>query len=301
LGAGYLLYDQGILSGAVPFSDRAGRSQAELEGRPQTGGLDLGSVHMQVDRLSPLGNLLQVGAAMARAARDPELNKGQAWMAGGATLGSLTLEQTFLRGLNDLREALDDPAKNAGDYLQQQALTAIPASALVRGIARASDPYVRAPETFSEKVQAAIPGLSRNVPARIDALGQPVERLQNPLARTINELASPLSLTPDRTSGNKARTVLKQSGVSVSKPARQSADGETVDQFRSRQVTTGRAIDAALSRLDVVKFNNLPADMQHDLVDELITSSRNRANAIAKARREQTGAGMKGAGGGVKF
>jgi hypothetical protein len=91
------------------------------------------------------------------------------------TAGSI-LDQSFLSGLSALIDALSDPQRYGPAALRQLATGMVPFSGALRTVTQATDPYVRAPHSLAEGVQAIIPGQSQTLPPRLTRFGQPVDR-----------------------------------------------------------------------------------------------------------------------------
>ena len=75
-------------------------------------------------------------------------------------------DRTFLSGIGDLMDAIEDPERYGKRFTQNLATGFIPGSSLVGSVARATDRTVRSPENISQALQSRVPVLSRNVPAR---------------------------------------------------------------------------------------------------------------------------------------
>jgi len=103
------------------------------------------------------------------------------------SIGSF-LDRSFLSGLFDFVEAVNDPERSATRFAGRLASSAIPFSAAVRTVQQAADPVVRQPQAIAENVKAGIPGLSTSVEPRISRFGQPVVREGGPVRRAVDPL-----------------------------------------------------------------------------------------------------------------
>jgi hypothetical protein len=96
--------------------------------------------------------------------------------SGGAAVGSV-LDQSFLSGLADFTEAVNDPSRFAVNYAGRTAQSVVvPLAGLQRNIAQTIDPVVRQPETLGDHLKANVPVLSKQVPPKIEPLGKVAER-----------------------------------------------------------------------------------------------------------------------------
>ena len=88
------------------------------------------------------------------------------------TIGNSLVSQTYLSGLSDLMEGLQDPVGSGSRFLTRTAGGFVPFSSALRTAAQVTDPTYRDPQTLTERIQAGIPGLSQNVPPRLTAFGE---------------------------------------------------------------------------------------------------------------------------------
>lgn len=164
IALGYMLAQNGMINGASSSSE-AQRSQDNLERSPANSVM-IGGQWRKLDRISPLGNLLILGAEAYKNGGDVT-----ATIAGGAR--SLS-EQSFLKGLSGALAGLADPERQAGKWLENLATSFVPT--IVSDIARANDTTVRdTQDGLLSKIQNRIPGARNDLPERLDPLGQPMK------------------------------------------------------------------------------------------------------------------------------
>jgi len=94
-------------------------------------------------------------------------------MAGTSTA---LLDQSILIGLSRFMDAVDDPERYAGRWMQMFAQGFVPYSGMLRNISNAVDPVLRKPEGILEGVQSVIPGQSEGLRPRLDRFGEPATR-----------------------------------------------------------------------------------------------------------------------------
>jgi hypothetical protein len=244
IAAGYLLAKAGKATGFYPYDERT-RNQWQLSGK-QEGSLLIDGKWYQANRISPLGNLVAIGAAMH------DLITGNAdalsTFVGAATApASAVMDLPMVAGVRDLVEA----GRDAGTPRAREALgrfggraiqSLVPAASLVRGAAYAMDPNVRDTKSggLMAKVEAQLPILSKNLPMRVDALGRPVTRELG----TIGSFLSPVGVKQDLTASDAVRAELVRTNAAIEPLAK--AKNETDEAFVQRQQQTGARIKQAL-------------------------------------------------------
>lgn len=255
---GYLLSKQGLATGFYP-SDERERNRWKLEGR-QEGSILVDGKWRQVSRLSPVGNMVAVGAAMAEAER----NQGVA----DALFGMLTapagavVDLPMVSGVSDLLDAVNNlgtprALESTQQFMGRVAQGMIPFSGLVRGTAYGADPYVRETRGGTpfesaalNPIRAALPGVSEGLPVRMDALGRPVERGAGPDASTAGRIAAtlmnPVGGKRDVRATDPLVAELSRTGAVVSPVERRK--GESAAAYTDRQRAVGSAVEQALTR-----------------------------------------------------
>ena len=127
--------------------------------------------------LQPFSTLLGGVAAIRDAVKRGQVDEG---MAAHALLALATaqgiVDQPMLQGITNIARAIDDPARYSGNFVEQTARAAVPASGFWGAIARATDNIIRNPDGPVEAMQTVIPGLSEQIAPRIDRFGNVVER-----------------------------------------------------------------------------------------------------------------------------
>jgi hypothetical protein len=226
---GYLLAAHGRMTASLPTEQKE-RERWQLEGKQENAVL-VGGKWRSVERTSPAGNLLALGAHLYQAAHEPEASALSVAASTAAAIGRTVKDQSFLKGLEDTEASLDDP--NAA----HRQLTSTVASAVPTIVGRAAhlvDPTVREAATMGEAVQSRIPFLSRQLPARVDAFGQPIERERGVVAN----LLDPFNSRPDRAKSDPLLQEMEHVGAGV--PRLKQRGGEDRETFRQRQAVYGQ-------------------------------------------------------------
>jgi GGDEF domain-containing protein len=129
--------------------------------------LPLNDGFIEVGRLSPVGNLLVLGASLQAESRKPKKKRSYA-----KQVLSIPFEQPLLRGTTDLGEVIRNPQTGAGKYIANQAFSFVPGSALLRDIANLTDKKDRKASTelsfrgIKEQFQRNVPILRKRLPTK---------------------------------------------------------------------------------------------------------------------------------------
>lgn len=320
MGLGAIMAMNGMLTVKPGRSDRAARDTGETTGDPGNT-IDFGPLNGQIDRLSPLGNLLLLGAyavkgyneknpaqvlselegntrrtpdeelkyralKQQRQEEGPRLIEGTWGTAVASTLGAIgntIIEQPVFSGVKRVEDVLADPVKATQRAMYSQAASVIPSG--VAAVARTFDSKRRETETLGETLTSRVPGASKTVPAKLDALGTPIEES---FGVRVANLISPIRLSTDRTSGNstdaQVRKILADLDIPLSRVNTRVKDGETGNQARSRQAVVGENIMKRVAAI-IPTIEQLPQEQRADYLKLQIGRARSAGNRLAKRDR----------------
>ena len=254
IALGYTLASEGRMSGFFPSNQRerdAWEEQGKLEGAIK---VSEKSPWVQINKYSPLGNLLQIGAQMYTMDQDVGTTQGQqVFGALTAPLKSVS-ELPMVANVKDLTEAFqkagtEESGEAALKVLGRSASGALPFSGLLRSIAGGVDPLARETksprvlESVQNQVINAIPFASRTLPAKVDPLGLPAER---PFG-VLGSMFVPSQVRDDLTQQDFVRKELARTGAVVGRIKR--SGEETGEQYATREVKVGTAIRNALAQI----------------------------------------------------
>lgn len=247
--AGYQLAKDDKMTGFFPSQEKT-RKEWELTGKTE-GSLKVGDNWVQLNRLSPFGNLLTIGAALHQLEQeDPDV---VATIFGAAAApASAVYDLPMVSGVRDLIEiARPGEAQTRGEaatkYFGRMAQGFIPASGLIRGVARGLDETVRQTKTgegvsFGRMLQAGIPGAAEQLPERLTALGEPLQRPGG----LVQSLLSPVGISPVRTATDPLLREIERTGA-IPTPLKQ-RKGESDEGFAQRQQQVGQFVRSTLER-----------------------------------------------------
>jgi hypothetical protein len=154
--------------------------------------LKIGGKYVSYNRLEPVGSVVGMSADFVNAMRDDDsqLNEkaGNIIMSFSRNIAS----KTFLQGISGVLDAISDPERYGGNYMEKLSGSVVPS--IVAAGARAVDPFVREVETPLEAIQARIPFASKNLPTKVGAFQMPIERPGGTLSRFL----SPVSISEEK-------------------------------------------------------------------------------------------------------
>lgn len=176
--------------------------------------IKVGDQYISYARLEPLGTLLGVASDFAEISgeMDQEDADKLATHLAMAVAQNVT-SKTFLRGISELIQGLDDPVRYGGRYFQNLMGTMVPTG--VAQVARINDPVLREVSSVRDKIRSRIPGFSKTLPPRRNLWGEPVV-----LSGGVGpDIISPLySSTME---DNPVSLEMLNNRISISKPSRQ--------------------------------------------------------------------------------
>lgn len=276
-GAGLLFYQwakEGKITGSGPADDNA-RALMQADGW-QPYSIKVGDRWVSYARMDPLSTTMGVAADLAT--KGDEMTDSQREHAGALVTAAVIKNlsnKTWLSGVADLVDAIDDPARKAGSYARNEAASvAVPA--ILAQIARASDPNIRDSSTIGNAIKSRIPVLSQQVPARLDVWGQPKQRGSLPLGLSA---VAPFNVSTPKNDPVTAQ--LLASGAHINLPSPSIAGVKlTPEQMRAYQIAVGKgsypAVAGVVSAPDWQGMNN---EQRQDAVSQAMRSVREQARA----------------------
>lgn len=140
--------------------------------------------YLSFDRLEPFNSILKLYAninqtiSMANLdGENPEAEKELGKLAAGlgVALTEATVNQTFMSGLRQIIEVMNDPGRYSKSFIQNMMNSVlIPQSSLLRGITRELDPIARDAQGILDNINKNIPGMSEQHVPQLDNYGKPI-------------------------------------------------------------------------------------------------------------------------------
>ena len=168
IAIGAFLAARGLMTGNLP-DDEQERREWERE-RKLPNAILIGGRWYQLNRVSPIGNLLALGAEFHELGEENIGSKRYA-KTGLAALEGLS-EQTFLKGISGAVGAIFEPERKGEYFLEGTVSSVIPT--VIGRIATTIDPRSRIREGVLDAVMAKIPGLTGKLAIKRDLFGDPI-------------------------------------------------------------------------------------------------------------------------------
>lgn len=304
---GYILARNGLMTGTRP-SVKKEQDQWDLAGK-QENAIKFKDRWWSLNRLSPIGNLMALGANYYLIRQNPEA--GELGAAAGAlgSIGTTATEQSFLRGVQELKEGIEDPVGQGGRYLKNLAASTVPAA--VGATARAVDPVVRDTKGgFLDTFLSRIPGQSQNLPAQVDQLGREKERSGGPAGQFLDPTTSREYKLNDPVIRELERTgaAIQELGQGRPRPAEErklqaalrntkspytrallerrlesATGGESREEYLTRARKEGRILNDVLGKvIRNDRYQGLPLEAQREVLEAAATKVRRQ---LGQARR----------------
>ncbi len=285
------------------FGDERDKGYLERAAGMAEGAIKIGKHWISIQGLSPVANLVLVGATMARRYSDPSAFVSNVDLAFAALLSTIK-EQPMLRGLNDLLEAWQANDDKAAALVSNMAGSWVPS--IVSSLAESTDTKRRDArggniiERAGKGVMARTPGLRQMLPERLDVLGRPVEQ---------ERLGTFFGFPTTRETDNAALKEMVRVGVSMGEGKRRENEKksdyelriaearkagrekperlakESDEEFAARQAAIGDSVLKRVERLmNSSKYQAMDTIEQQHAIEHEITSARQRAAAAVKQR-----------------
>jgi len=188
----YLLAKDGLITGGLPTNKNEREEKLSTGWQPYS--LKLGDKYVSFARIEPIATVLGLAADITEniekaKAKGDEATAGD-YLKLAETIKRNVSDKTFLQGIGNLVEALNDPSRFGQSYASSLVSSVIPS--VVGGVASAIDPAVRDTKDSSfvgamqNRLQSRIPGLSQNLPEKLNVWGDTVTRPGNAVERMIS-------------------------------------------------------------------------------------------------------------------
>lgn len=289
---GWKMAESGEMTGMTPETPGE-RATMEEAGR-LPGAVKVGDKWQQVAALSPVGNLLTIGATLYEQETKP---KPATLPSAISTAAVRTVaEQPFLSGMEDITSVLQS-SSNLADAAEKtgQRLFGSFVPTIVADAGRAMDPHRR--DTRNQGLMASakerIPGLRKDLPTRRGVLGEP-------LPSSPSAFWNPGIGSPAREMSDPVRSELVKNRVALSWPGKK--DYESDGEYRARSALTGTQIERQIAALiQTPEYQQADRETKRLLIDKRVNQVRrliadelrigSAADRIAKLKQmlQQTG------------
>lgn len=227
---GYALANSDMLTFGFP-DDPKERELWEQEGK-QPYSVKFGDRWYSLNYLQPFGTLLAVGGEAAKAVKegaDPTSMISRA----SATAAQAVMNQSFLKGISGVLDAIDDPKRYAENYAENTAGSILPN--FIRSFARAADGTQRDAHGLMEGIQAGIPGARNMLDAKQDSFGQDLPAKDS----FVNQYLNPLR--PSKVRGDDVTAELRRLqdagvGIMPTNAKKDAFEGTTLDRKQISEI-----------------------------------------------------------------
>jgi hypothetical protein len=289
---------EGKLSGAGP-SDPAERDAFFARGgRPNA--IQIGDQWVPYTLLQPIAPMLALIGngfdayrdAVKRGDPDAPLQAEQIVGQALAGAGKSLLQQSTLKGISDVLNAVSDPERYGASYLSGLATGFVPGVGALRTVRQAMDPVIRQPEGITEAVMNQLPPMtiagvpigSQTVPPRLRATGEVVQQEMGPLGRAL----SPVDI--GTVQPQPILDELDRIGVKLTLPRGEKVGGQTLtdEEDLALRQAKGQAATRALEELFAQPgYQASSLELQAKIAQRRIEAIRSRVQIRATAAKRQ--------------
>jgi hypothetical protein len=177
LGAGLGLWWDGRLTGRARGGTQAEKDEWYATKKPYS--IKIGDHWVPYQYLGPTGMALGALANYADAVAEDPKNVSGYFGKLMSEAGRVTVDQTFLRGMSNILQAVMDDTKGGtikARVIDQTVSGLLPAAGAMRDLRNLHDPTLRNPEGLTEQIKASLPILSEQVEPRVDFTGKEIPR-----------------------------------------------------------------------------------------------------------------------------
>jgi hypothetical protein len=199
-------------TGNITFGYPEDPKEAELwkmEGK-QPYSVRLGDRWYSLNYMQPFGTLLAMGGQI-KDAQDEGAEPATQVSQGVATAGQSIMNQSFLKGVSGILDAVDDPKRYAENLWENTTGSVVPN--VVRAGVRSADPVQRDAKGPLEGLMSSLPGARQQLPAKTDAFGKPLPAKDNFLNQFVNPLRPSIARDSDQVVGELRRLQDTENGT----------------------------------------------------------------------------------------
>ncbi|WP_063914202.1 hypothetical protein [Pseudomonas sp. p21] len=186
MGIGSLLMALGVVgalngnvSGGGPEDPEERRAWLAAGNQPYS--LKINGQWQQYSRIEPMATLVGIAADVAHGWEKQELGLASLMKAIGRNFTS----KTWLQGLSGVMQAMTDPDRYGGSWINRSAATLVQPATALSHIGRYLDPFQRETDrdSFTDQLAYRLPGLRESLPIKRDQFGAPLMEPQRQIGR----------------------------------------------------------------------------------------------------------------------
>jgi hypothetical protein len=271
------LAKEGYITGGGPVEQQTRAALYRTGWQPYS--FKINGTHYSFGRLEPLGTIVGTAADFAEIAGYLESNEADklASLIMASAAKNIT-SKTWLRGLSNAIEAMDDP-----DRYMQQAVAALAGTAVPTGVAqytRVKDPIMREARTAIDRIKSRLPGYSETLQPRLNLWGDPIV-LSGGLGPDLISPVYTSDIKPDKVNDEIVRLRTK-----TGMPSRRINKVElTPEQYNEYVTYAGQPAKRVLDRMvNSPGWDAIPDFKKDELITDQIKEFRDRARELMVAK-----------------
>ena len=253
----------------------------------------VGDKYFQFQRIQPLGMLLGLSADFQQAREymtDGEADRAAALIALSASRN--LLDSTFMSGINNVLDAVDDPERSGPKMLASIAASTVPA--IAGQASRAIDPTVRDAQGIIDTALARA-GQSAS-PAKVSLYGEDIKR---PVVSTgdkttdfLVNFVNPVRVSEqseDKVILETARLFTRDAEQTLGNPIRRIGKVElTQEQYHEYAQMAGRMAKSQLDRIVALPtWDRLTDGIKREIISEIVKENREAAQGLMLNKYEE--------------
>lgn len=169
MAAGAMLANAGFITGSGPRDKDLQKQMRDNGWQPHS--IKFGGKYYAYNRLDPAGSFLGMVADFQEIREGiDDFTAGNLATAIGLSMYNNLFDKTYLEGIMNIVEAIQEPEKRWHAYLKKQVGAIIPAG--VAQVTRVLDPTIKELNTFMDVIKSRVPGYSEEVPASRNLFGE---------------------------------------------------------------------------------------------------------------------------------
>lgn len=270
---------EGRLTGGAPTGDAA-KKRFFAEGKKPYA-IKIGSKWIEYRRIEPFATPIGLIADGHRLWKEKDLQDagiGEIAAEAGRLLGKNAVDKTFMQGLGNLVNAIDDPGRYGEKFLASYASGMIFPAGALRSAANATDDTVRDPKGFVETIKAGLPWASKTVRPKLDPFGEPAKKTGSVVERT---------LSPMQSSKESEDPIVKElSRLDITIPSSGKKQGGvklTEDEYFSFMQGRGKNIRTRLERImNAPNYQYLEDDRKKRIMEKYVNSDKPAPKDVKK-------------------
>lgn len=208
-----------------------------------------------------------------------------------AGIAQNTMSKTFVRGMSDFTQAMNDPTRYFGSWIEGFGEALVPFSALRRDLTKIQDPTIRAAWEYTDKLKksSGIAGWADDVPPRRDIYGQVLTHHQGDILGVLSPFPRAKE-TRDRAKLEIARVMQSTHQVPVTAPSKRISglklDVHEYDRLvvlSRSELTDGKGRNFKEALDDLISsdmYDRATEDSKVDLIKKLQHGYDKRARAV---------------------